>query len=146
MGIRVRRDGFYWAAGGMVGADTLGEGMRELALARDPELIGLTWITGILKVVAGLVALSLVQAWGRRIPRWMRLATVWGAGLLLIFYAVANMIQHGRMAAGVSNIPDLLGSITAVRWHLLFWDPFWLLGGILFIMAAWRYSRQPQMR
>lgn len=132
---------FYWAAGGLFGVETLGEGMRELALARDPEIIGITWITGVLKVGAGLVALSLVQSWGRRIPRWIRRAATWGAGLLFIFYAVANLIQHGSMAAGISSIPDLLGSMTAVRWHLLFWDPFWLLGGILFVTSAVQFNR-----
>jgi hypothetical protein len=137
---------FYWAAGGLVGVDTLGEGMRELALARDPELGAITWITGILKVVAGLFALSLVQAWGQRIPRWIRLAAVWGAGLLFIFYAVGNMVQHGSMAAGTSAIPEVLGSITAVRWHLLFWDPFWLLGGLLFVAAAFYHTRNARQQ
>jgi len=45
------------------------------------------------------------------------------------------------MAAGISSIPDLLGSMTAVRWHLLFWDPFWLLGGILFVTSAVQFNR-----
>lgn len=132
---------FYWAAGGLVGAETLGEGMVELALARDPNLIALTWITGILKVIAGLVALALVQLWGRKLPRRLLLVAAWGAGVIFLLYGGANLIQHGRMAAGVNRIPDLLGSVAAVRWHLFFWDPFWLLGGVLFILTAW-YARR----
>src|SRR5690606_40455073 len=44
---------FYWAVGGLFGVATLGDGMRGLALARYPEMIGITSITGVLRVVAG---------------------------------------------------------------------------------------------
>lgn len=132
---------FYWAAGGTLGVNTLGEGMLALALARDPELLTLTWITGVLKVIAGLVALALVQKWGSAIPHRLLLLGAWGAGLLFILYAAANFVQHGLMAAGANDIPALLGSMAAVRWHLFFWDPFWLLGGLLFVGAAWSHRR-----
>jgi hypothetical protein len=28
-----------------------------------------------------------------------------------------------------------------IRWHAQLWDPWWLLGGILFLLAAWQYQR-----
>jgi hypothetical protein len=64
----------------------------------------------------------------------------WSAAALLIVHAVANLVDHGLMEAGVRNIPEALGS-DAVRWHLLLWDPWWLLGGVLFAVAAWQYRR-----
>ena len=45
------------------------------------------------------------------------------------------------MEAGVRSIPTALGS-DALRWHLLLWDPWWLLGGILFAGAAWQYEQE----
>ena len=137
---------FYWAAGGMFGVETLGEGMREMALARDPDLITMTWITGILKLLAGVLALALVQQWGRRCQRWLLLSSAWGAGLLFVLYAVGNAIQHLMMLTGASPIAQLLGTETAVRWHLFFWDPFWLIGGVLFLAAARIYRRETGKR
>jgi hypothetical protein len=134
---------FYWAAGGLIGAETLGDGIKALALARDSELLTLTWITGGLKVIAGLLALSLVQSWGRIIPRRLRLIGAWGAAVLFLLYGIGNLIQHALIAIGTAPIPNLLGSMNAVRWHLFFWDPFWIVGGILFALAARSASRPP---
>ncbi|MCC7363026.1 MAG: DUF3995 domain-containing protein [Dehalococcoidia bacterium] len=130
---------FYWAAGGTFGLETLGEGMREDALARDPELIAMTWLTGVLKAIAGLLALALVQGWGRRFPHQLLLWSTLGAGLLFALYAIGNGVQHTMMLTGASPIPDVLGTEAAVRWHLFFWDPFWLVGGLLFLAAAATY-------
>jgi hypothetical protein len=61
-------------------------------------------------------------------------------GLLLLVYALANFVQHGLMKAGAIDTPEALGS-AAATWHLAFWDPFWLLGGVLFTLAARQYGR-----
>jgi hypothetical protein len=63
-------------------------------------------------------------------------AAAWLAGALLTLYGLANLLDHGRMVVGLRATPPILGE-RAARWHLLVWDPFWLLGGILFLMAAW---------
>jgi hypothetical protein len=133
---------FYWAAGGMVGAETLGEGIARLAAARDNELIIVTWITGVLKVIAGLLALALVQRWGRVFPHWLLRLAAWSAGLLFLGYGIVNVIQHAMMIVDPSRIGELLGSVNAVRWHLALWDPFWMIGGLLFIAAAYTFGRE----
>lgn len=132
---------FYWAAGGLVGVDTLGTGMKQLAEARDPELITVTWITGILKVIAGLLVLSLIPRWaGYRLRR----LAVYAAGIVLSLYGLASFAEHLLMLTGSRAIPDLLGTTDAVRWHLLWWDPFWFAGGVLFILAA--RKSQPELK
>ena len=140
----------YWALAVMLGADqfpgvlaaarSTGRVFEEQARARDPQLIALLWVTGALKVVAGLIALAVVRAWDRRIPRGLRLVAAWLVGGFVTLYAVANLIDHALMAAGVRHTPEGLGS-TALRWHLVFWDPWWLLGGLLFLGAAWNARR-----
>jgi hypothetical protein len=67
------------------------------------------------------------------------IAAVWAAGLLLTLYGVANLVDHGRIVAGLRNTPAVLGEQPA-RWHLL-WDPVWLLGSILFLAAAVPHRR-----
>lgn len=132
---------FYWAAGGTAGAETIGDAITKPVLARDPGWIALLWATGALKALGGLLALALVQPWGRVIPRWMRLAAAWGAGALMLLYGGAGMIQFALMAAGALSVPASLGA-TAVRWHLLLWEPWWMLGGLLFMAAAWLAGRR----
>lgn len=132
---------FYWAAGGRLGLETLGEGFATSGFTSNPTLIAMTWITGILKLVAGVAALSLVQRWGERFPLRLRLFGVWLAGILFVLYAVGNAVQHILMLTGGMSIARTLGNAEAVRWHMFFWDPFWLVGGLLFIAAAY-YARR----
>lgn len=93
------------------------------------------WATGLLKVAGGLLVLALLRpAWGRVSARALRIA-VWVAGGLLTLYGAANLIQHALMKAGAVDTPSGLGS-EAATWHLALWDPWWLLGGVLFLLAA----------
>src|SRR3989440_9488365 len=61
---------FYWALGGTAGADTVSPEIVQLARAHVPWVIAVLWITAILKVVSGFVALALIQPWGRMVPCW----------------------------------------------------------------------------
>jgi hypothetical protein len=127
---------FYWAAGGTAGAETIGEAITRPIRAREPGWIVLLWGTGIAKVLGGLLALALVRPWGRRFPRWLLLVPAWAGGLLMIAYGGANMLEFGLMAAGMLRIPASVG-VVAVRWHLVLWEPWWIIGGVLFVAAAW---------
>ena len=130
---------FYWAAGGTAGSETIGPAITDMA--RDPAFIAVLWGTGALKVLGGLLALALVRPWGRVLPRWGLLAAAWSGGILMALYGAASWVQEGLMVGGVIRTPAGLGH-TAALWHVLLWDPWWLLGGILFILAAWSYSRR----
>jgi hypothetical protein len=103
-------------------------------------MVALLWATGVLKVIGGLVALALVQPWGRVIPRWMRSTVAWGIGVALILYGGANLAVRALMALGVMETPASMYS-TAAQWHLLLWDPWWVLGGVLFVLAARHINR-----
>ena len=129
----------YWAAGGTFGLDAV-----------SPEIVSLTqspWFAPLLrgvvaaKVLLGLLALALVRGWGRLAPCWMLLAAAWGAGSLLILHGGSNLIVRGLMAAGVMTTPPSMYSTTAF-WYLVLWDPWFLLGGMLFCVAAWNYRRK----
>lgn len=131
---------FYWGLGGMIGVETLGTGISELAESREPTMMLMTWVTGVLKFAAGVAVLALVQPWGRLFPRWLLRFGVWTAGILFTLYGLANLVQHGLMVFGINEIAAMVGTHTAALWHFLFWDAFWLLGGILFILAVRRYA------
>ena len=59
----------YWAVGGRIGLGTIAPEIRERALAREAGFVAILWATGLLKVVAALLALALCRPWGRSQPR-----------------------------------------------------------------------------
>jgi Protein of unknown function (DUF3995) len=129
---------FYWAAGGEIALDTLAVELERDALERDSGTVALTWFTGALKVLGGFVALSLVRPWGARIPRRLRLVAALGAGVGLTLYGAAGLVEKILMETGAIDVSASFGS-DRVIWYLLLWDPYWLLGGILFLLAALRF-------
>jgi hypothetical protein len=136
---------FYWAAGGTTGLDTLGGTIEALALARVPTLIAVTWVTGVLKVGAGVLALALVQPWGRRLrQRPLRLAGWCGAALTVV-YGVVQFTSVGLVATGVvaTSEPE---SSKALFWRLVLWEPWFVVCGVLLGLAtrsAQHRSRRP---
>jgi hypothetical protein len=129
---------FYWAAGGTIGIHTIAAQIEEISLVNNADVV---FATGVLKVLLALLALALIQPWGRRFPRWLLLLAGWGAGIVLLVYSGANLVDHGLMVTGVIDTPDVLGR-RAARWHLFFWDPWWMLGGILVTLTTWRSQRR----
>nr|QRG34985.1 DUF3995 domain-containing protein [Micromonospora sp.] len=131
---------FYWAAGGLVGAGTIGPAVEGPALAREPVFVAVLWATAVLKLIAAALAFTLVRRLPRWAPRWLLLLAGWGAATLLSLYGLANLAQHLLIVAGVVEVPAGLGR-AALPWHLLLWDPIWLAGGLLFTLTAIRYAK-----
>jgi hypothetical protein len=125
----------YWAVGGMIGGETLGVEIDRLARERDPSFVGGLWAAVALKAVAAGLALALVSSWGRRLPRRLLVVAGGMTGAAITLYAAANFVQHTLMASGAIGTPGALGT-QAVSWHLALWDPFWLVGGLLFLAAT----------
>jgi hypothetical protein len=129
---------FYWAAGGTLRRQ-FGSDLRNLSLERDPALVAVLWLTGASKVVGGLLGLALAGVWARCCPRLGLLVLGWGGGALLAVYGGVPLIMNALQFGGLLRVG---GSVdwTTLRWHLLVWDPSWLLGGLLFLLAAWSYT------
>ncbi len=128
---------FYWAAGGTLGANTLGD-ITKTSDA-NAAFTAIVWLSGLLKALAGVLALALVRRWGRHISRWILLTATWVAGGCMALYGVANLLVRALMGLGVIPTPASMHT-EAARWHLLLWDPWWLLGGVLFCVAAWNFG------
>jgi len=130
----------YWGLGGTAGLGTLGGELEELARRRDPLLIGLTWAAVVLKALGGLLALALGQAWGRRFPRWLLLTAAWGGSAMLTPYGGAQMAGAALVELGVVHVDGPVDR-AALRWHLMLWDLWFLVWGLLLGLAASRYTR-----
>lgn len=127
---------FYWGAGGRLGLSTLGGSIQEMALARDPVIVTLVWVTGVGKVAGGVLALALVRPWGRRLPRRLLLLAAWSGAALLTTYGVLQVASVAAVALGIITPSQPLPT-TVLRWRLLLWEPWFLLWGILLGWAAW---------
>lgn len=126
----------YWAAGGTVGANTLSGAIKRL-----PGIVALLWGVAAVKALGGLFALALVRPWGRVIPCWLLRTGAWVAGVGLTLYGGLPLVVNGLMLAGALNVPGPV-DWTAIRWHVVLWDPWFVVGGVLFVAAARSYQRR----
>jgi hypothetical protein len=99
----------YWAAGGLLGGETLGVEIDRLAHEREPGFVGGLWAAAALKAIAAALALAMTEAWGRRLPRRPLLVLGWATGAGITLYAVANLSQHALMASGAISTPGASG-------------------------------------
>jgi len=132
---------FYWALGGRVSVGTQAVSIRNQI--DDPDFVAVLWATGVLKVLAGVIALALVQDWGGRIPRRALLVVAWTTAGFLLLYGGLGWVQALAWRTGIQDIPASVGA-KAARWKLFVWDPFWVLGGVLFVLAVRQFQRRRQ--
>jgi hypothetical protein len=127
---------FYWALGGTVGLDTLSLELERDARDGGTDLVALTVPAGVAKLTLGILALLLVS---RRspLPRRALIVLAWLAGIGLSLYGGVLTAEKALMKLDVLDVPESLGD-DRVTWYLCVWDPLWLIGGILFVLAAAR--------
>lgn len=131
---------FYWALGGTAGLNTVGGRIEELARAHDPRAVALGAGAGVLKIAGALLALALVRPWDRTVPRQLLLGAAWAASLVLTGYGGLLVAVGALVLSGVVS-PSGAVDRTVLRWHVLFWDLWFLVWGLLLGVAAWRYGR-----
>jgi uncharacterized protein DUF3995 len=136
----------YWALGGSAGfAQFSIPSNQTLVATRDPGYIRLTWAVGLVCIYGAIVTLATLQAWGRYIPRWIVLTTLWVACVLCIVRGLGNPIQDLTVLAGILPFEALDGpqAIAWYRWMLLdaiLFSPWFTLGGLAFGVTAWSVS------
>lgn len=140
---------FYEAAGGII---------NNSHTFKDPESIHLaSYMAGVIILVCGFILLGLVKPWGRVVPGWMPLLggikihrlIVLVPSLLctafLIAHGVAGMFTKILFLMGVIelNLPHLIvfDIQSLALWDLLFYEPWFLIMGILAGLTAAHYAQ-----
>ena len=134
-----RRRARTGAARGTGGAGTIARSLADRAAERDPELVATLWGAAVLKAMVAALALALARPATARFARVVRLAG-WITGGALTFYGAAGLIEFAFMALGARDVPTDVGD-TAMLWYVFLWEPLWLLGGLLFLVAARQAAR-----
>jgi len=129
----------YWALGGMVGLDTVGGKIEELARSGDAAGSMLAWGATLLKVAGVVFALALVQRWGQVFPRALMLTAGWAGTVALIGYGGLTVGTELLVATGVVEPPAGIDWF-AFYWHLALWDPYFLIWGVLLGIAVRQYQ------
>ena len=98
-----------------------------------------------LKLAGGILALALVRPWGRAIPRAWLLPCAAGASAVLACYG-AIQVTAGSLVLSRAVRPASPVDWTALGWHALVWDMWFLIWGILMATAATAWWRQGRRR
>jgi hypothetical protein len=75
---------------------------------------------------------------GGRLPARLLEGTAIGAGALLSLYGGVLVAVGAVALTGALGEP---ADAEALRWHVLLWDPWFLLWGVLLLLAALRRRR-----
>jgi uncharacterized membrane protein YeaQ/YmgE (transglycosylase-associated protein family) len=114
---------------------------------------------GVLCVIGAMVGLALTHPWGRHLPRWLMLFFAWFGGVMLTLHALYGYVIHGLAAAdlvswtqiqrwaGAPVVPIADEAVRSlVRENMLVWNPWFLLGGILYLVVARHAGRGAPVR
>ena len=93
------------------------------------------------KLAGAVLALALVRPWGRVVPRRVLVVAAWVGAVVLVLYGGVNVVAGALALAGVI---DVAGGVdrTALWWHVLVWDLWFVVWGVLLGMAAWAGQSQ----
>ncbi|MDP9071124.1 MAG: DUF3995 domain-containing protein [Actinomycetota bacterium] len=130
----------YWGLGGTALAGTVSPDAEAMVEERIAWFIALLWAVAVLKLGIGALALALVRPWGRSVPRWMLLLAAWGAGAAMVLYGAVQLSLSVPVLTGAVSAPEA-PEPSVLRWHVFLWQPYWLMGGILLLIAACTYRR-----
>ena len=126
----------YWTMGGTWLLSTVGGEAEALARRGGPAATTVGVVVVLLKLAGGCLALALVgRRRGRRTERLLEVAGL-AAGVLLAAYGGLLVLVGGLVLTGV--VGPAPSDTMPLRWHVLVWDPWFLMWGLLLLLAVRR--------
>jgi hypothetical protein len=130
----------YWATGGVLWADTIGLWMEFLVDHPYPKFYLGQWMISIAKLPLIVIPLAALWGWPRGVQHRYVILAMYGISAGLLLYSIVSLAVHSLMFLGKLPIPEEIGR-NASGWQMLCWDPFRLVGGVLFFTAAQSIAR-----
>lgn len=126
----------YWTLGGTALLSTVGGPLEELARHPTAAAVALGAAVTAVKLAGAVLSLALVEAWGRRLPQQPLIRVAMAAAAVLTIYGGLLVVVGALALLGLFGPPP--ANATALRWHVLVWDLWFLLWGLLLGTAAWQ--------
>jgi Protein of unknown function (DUF3995) len=127
----------FWAVGGSAGlASSAGE---DLAARRPAAFVvlGLWGVAGALL----LAAVGIIVAGTRRRDSRRARAVAWAIGVIGAALLVRGIAVEVLLATDAAGIQDAVGPLET-RWSLILWNPWFVLGGALFLATTTQIVRR----
>ena len=124
----------FWLFGGTLSLDTVGGELERQARERSATLLAVLAVTLVAKLAAGVLALALADPRTQGKRYLTTLGLVGGIGLAL--YGGVLVVAGTVALAGVGDSSGR--DDYALRWHVLFWDPWFFVWGVALALAAVR--------
>jgi uncharacterized protein DUF3995 len=126
----------YWALGGSF-ALAVAAG-ADLADERPTWFVvgGLWGVAAALLVGAGF-CVGLARWWPAGTLRRLTAALGWAGGALLV---LRGLLVEVLLATGAGGVADTVGA-SQTRWSLLVWNPWFVVGGVLVLLATREFAR-----
>ncbi len=123
---------FYWAMGGLHGVRSLGGSIYEMSLNPSPSFVMIVWLTGFIKLLGLILLLMLLVQWEKPIITRILYYVARIIGTLLFLYGFLNFVT---ITLSTLNILDFDLDSYATFWRLIFWEPFWMIGGVFYFFS-----------
>ncbi len=134
----------YWAFGGTELLDTVGGTFERWGRERGSVVVLALIGVALLKLVVAMAA-PILAGLGRppasmtgRVPRVLG----WIAAITMTLYGGILTTAGVLVELGAID-PAADADRHAIAWHAWFWDPWFLLWGIAFVIVLWRTRRVP---
>ncbi|MGN8647292.1 DUF3995 domain-containing protein [Gracilibacillus sp. HCP3S3_G5_1] len=124
---------FYWAMGGLLGVRSLGGSIYEMSLNPEPSFVVIVWLTGVLKLFGLVLLLMLLKGWNKMMVEKTLYYLAKIAGAALFLYGLGNFIT---ISLSTWNVLDFELDGYATFWRLVFWEPYWIFGGICYFFSV----------
>jgi hypothetical protein len=121
----------YWLLGGTALLDTLGGSLERLARERSSGAVALGAAVVVIKSVAGVLALLLLSPLRRGWRMIAGLDIIAVAALCL--WGAANVLVGALVLSGAMERAHV--DRHALRWHVFFWDAWFLVWGVALLIA-----------
>ncbi len=131
----------FWALGGSMGlASSAG---RDLAERRPASFVVLGLFGVALLLLVGIAVIAATQS-PRGSERQRRAATAL-LGIVGLGLAIRGAAVELLLATDIAGVRASVGPLET-RWSLVLWNPWFALGGVLFLMAAIQARRSGSRR
>lgn len=127
---------FYWGMGGRIGARSLGGAIYEMSQNPSSSFLTIVWLTGVVKLFGLILFLMLFIKWKKSWMTRLLYYTMKVVGVILFLYGFLNFFT---ITLSAFNLSDFDLDAYAIFWRLVFWEPFWMIGGVFYFFAVRKY-------